>query len=162
MGICGSTAVSAEALRAKKLDDLIEKDKRDEEQKVKLLLLGAGESGKSTIFKQMRILYGVGFSEEDRKNFRAVIHSNTVLSMRSLVTQATERGLHIAADVSQRAQRAAAEQPACPDSSGCCDTDSAFLAACSEACHHAQPCLAPAPPLCPLPLLLTPLPCSAP
>ena len=31
---------------------------------------GAGESGKSTVFKQMRILYGKGYINEDRKQVR--------------------------------------------------------------------------------------------
>ena len=39
---------------------------------------GAGESGKSTIFKQMKILYGTGFKDDDRKQQTPVIMQNII------------------------------------------------------------------------------------
>ena len=51
---------------------------------MKLLLLGAGESGKSTIAKQMKILHKDGFSEE-RKNLKPVVYTNTFQSMLAIV-----------------------------------------------------------------------------
>ena len=52
-----------------KLDKANAQDFEKEREKVKLLLLGAGESGKSTLFKQMQILYGKGFDEAERRRF---------------------------------------------------------------------------------------------
>ena len=41
------------------------------------MLLGAGESGKSTIFKQMKILYGDNsMTQEDKNLIRSIIHNN--------------------------------------------------------------------------------------
>ncbi|KAF4520535.1 hypothetical protein B566_EDAN008734 [Ephemera danica] len=48
----------------KKINQQIQKDKQVYRATHRLLLLGAGESGKSTIVKQMRILHVNGFSEE--------------------------------------------------------------------------------------------------
>ncbi|VDP45827.1 unnamed protein product [Heligmosomoides polygyrus] len=47
-------------------------------REVKLLLLGAGESGKSTIVKQMKIIHETGYSDEERKQYRPVVFSNTI------------------------------------------------------------------------------------
>lgn len=43
--------------------------------------VGAGESGKSTIVKQMRIIHGGGYTEADRKEFIPVVFLNTIRSM---------------------------------------------------------------------------------
>ncbi len=54
-------------------------------QEVKLLLLGAGESGKSTFIKQMKIIHGVVFEPDQIKEFRKIIYQNMVKGMRVLV-----------------------------------------------------------------------------
>ena len=45
------------------------------------LVLGAGESGKSTIVKQMKIIHESGFTSEDFKQYRPVVYSNTIQSL---------------------------------------------------------------------------------
>ncbi|KAL3287630.1 hypothetical protein HHI36_002099 [Cryptolaemus montrouzieri] len=55
----------------KRISDQINRELAKEKQRYRathrLLLLGAGESGKSTIVKQMRILHVDGFSEREKK-----------------------------------------------------------------------------------------------
>ncbi|VDI77611.1 guanine nucleotide-binding protein G(s) subunit alpha-like isoform X1 [Mytilus californianus] len=52
----------------KRIDEELKKEKQVYRATHRLLLLGAGESGKSTIVKQMRILHVNGFSADERKN----------------------------------------------------------------------------------------------
>lgn len=54
-------------------------------REVKLLLLGAGESGKSTIVKQMKIIHETGYSDEERKAYKPVVYSNTIQSMMAII-----------------------------------------------------------------------------
>ena len=49
------------------------------------LFLGAGESGKSTFLKQMKIIHGVVFEPEQLKEFRRIIYQNMIKAMRVLV-----------------------------------------------------------------------------
>ncbi|CAB1336251.1 unnamed protein product, partial [Coregonus sp. 'balchen'] len=51
----------------KKIEKQLQKDKQIYRATHRLLLLGAGESGKSTIVKQMRILHVNGFNAEEKK-----------------------------------------------------------------------------------------------
>lgn len=62
----------------------LEEEKRLEAEKIKLLLLGAGESGKSTVFKQMRILYGSAKTDDDLKMYGVVVRSNIIVATRKL------------------------------------------------------------------------------
>uniref|UniRef100_A0A8R1DJ02 Guanine nucleotide-binding protein alpha-16 subunit n=1 Tax=Caenorhabditis japonica TaxID=281687 RepID=A0A8R1DJ02_CAEJA len=73
------------ASRSKKIDKLLKEDADSKNRVVKLLLLGAGESGKSTILKQMRIIHDVGYTTEERKVFRAVVYGNIILSLTTLI-----------------------------------------------------------------------------
>ena len=63
-GLSGITPEERAAIQAStKMDRELLGDSDTEDRVLKLLLLGTGESGKSTIFKQMQILHEDGFSE---------------------------------------------------------------------------------------------------
>ncbi|KAJ8039526.1 Guanine nucleotide-binding protein G(i) subunit alpha [Holothuria leucospilota] len=70
---------------SKEIDKLLELEKRKMQKIVKLLLLGAGESGKSTIVKQMRIIHNIAFSDCERMAYKLIIHSNIIQSVRAIV-----------------------------------------------------------------------------
>ncbi|CAB1314633.1 unnamed protein product [Coregonus sp. 'balchen'] len=46
---------------------------------------GAGESGKSTIVKQMKIIHEDGYSEDECKQYIAVVYSNTIQSIMAII-----------------------------------------------------------------------------
>lgn len=48
-------------------------------------ITGAGESGKSTILKQMKLIHEGGYSRDERESFKEIIYSNTVQSMRVIL-----------------------------------------------------------------------------
>ncbi|KAI7811958.1 guanine nucleotide binding protein (G protein), alpha inhibiting activity polypeptide a [Triplophysa rosa] len=71
--------------RSKMIDKNLRDDGERASREVKLLLLGAGESGKSTIVKQMKIIHEEGYSEEECKQFKAVVYSNTIQSIIAII-----------------------------------------------------------------------------
>jgi len=58
------------------------------------LLLGAGESGKSTVLKQMRLIHAGGFSPDECKQWRVVIFNNLVQAFHTVLTAMYEFDVH--------------------------------------------------------------------
>lgn len=71
--------------RSKAIEKNLKEDGVQAAKDIKLLLLGAGESGKSTIVKQMKIIHEGGFTSEDNKQYKPVVYSNTVQSLAAIV-----------------------------------------------------------------------------
>ncbi|KAB0801308.1 hypothetical protein PPYR_05662 [Photinus pyralis] len=86
MGCSVSTTGDKEASeRSKKIDRDLRADGERAASEVKLLLLGAGESGKSTIVKQMKIIHETGYSKEECEQYRSVVYSNTIQSLMAII-----------------------------------------------------------------------------
>uniref|UniRef100_A0A8C5MY88 Guanine nucleotide-binding protein G(i) subunit alpha-2 n=1 Tax=Leptobrachium leishanense TaxID=445787 RepID=A0A8C5MY88_9ANUR len=85
MGCTASAEDKAAAERSKNIDKNLREDGEKAAREVKLLLLGAGESGKSTIVKQMKIIHEDGYSEEECRQYRAVVYSNTIQSIMAII-----------------------------------------------------------------------------
>ncbi|XP_030635196.1 guanine nucleotide-binding protein G(i) subunit alpha-1-like [Chanos chanos] len=71
--------------RSKMIDRNLRAERNKSEREVRLLLLGADESGKSTIAKQIKIICEGDYSEEERKRYKAVVHSNTIQSITAII-----------------------------------------------------------------------------
>lgn len=81
----GCAASTEEEKRSKEFDKQLKKDAEIAARDIKLLLLGAGECGKSTILKQMKIINMDGFGKEEFDTYKGIIYSNTVQSLGSIV-----------------------------------------------------------------------------
>ncbi|OXU18059.1 hypothetical protein TSAR_000376 [Trichomalopsis sarcophagae] len=86
MGCASSSHIDkAAAERSKKIDKDLRADGERIANEVKLLLLGAGESGKSTIVKQMKIIHETGYSQEECEQYKPVVYSNTIQSLMTII-----------------------------------------------------------------------------
>lgn len=50
-----------------------------------ICLAGTGESGKSTFIKQMRIIHGSGYSDEDKRGFTKLVYQNIFTAMQAMI-----------------------------------------------------------------------------
>uniref|UniRef100_UPI0037E76EE2 guanine nucleotide-binding protein subunit alpha-14-like n=1 Tax=Semicossyphus pulcher TaxID=241346 RepID=UPI0037E76EE2 len=83
---CCLSADEEERLRIhKEIERQIRRDKSKSRRELKLLLLGTGESGKSTFIKQMRIINGSGYSDADRKGFTRLVFQNIITAIQVLI-----------------------------------------------------------------------------
>jgi len=85
----GSNETKEQSEANRRINIEIQKDKHLYRSTHRLLLLGAGESGKSTIVKQMRILHVDGFKDDERKEKIVDIKKNmrdAMLAMTNAMT----------------------------------------------------------------------------
>ncbi|XP_030377777.1 guanine nucleotide-binding protein subunit alpha-11-like [Scaptodrosophila lebanonensis] len=71
--------------RAKALKKAEREKKRQSREELKVFILGAGEAGKSTLIKQMQIIYGKGYSNEQKRAFIPLIYRNIFVSMKTMI-----------------------------------------------------------------------------
>jgi GTPase SAR1 family protein len=106
MGACASN-VKVSTIQAeidREITKQLSQERRKLEEEIKLLLLGSGEAGKSTLSKQMRILFLNGFTTEERLSFRVPIYDNILSSARVLITAAVQLKLELSADLKKGAE----------------------------------------------------------
>src|SRR3989338_10652418 len=96
MGCAQSKSPEEEALtrNSREIDRFLKGDGRYLAAPVKVLLLGIGESGKSTVFKQCKLLQDEtsGFSDVEVLSFLPAIHNNILSQMALLCYQARVDG----------------------------------------------------------------------
>ncbi|KAJ7272046.1 G-protein alpha subunit [Mycena haematopus] len=93
MGACISLPDRASKARNDKIDRLLEEDLARYKKECKILLLGLSESGKSTVMKQMKIIYQQGFTTDELLGLRPTIHKNAVDSAHTVVRALRTCGL---------------------------------------------------------------------
>ncbi|XP_053706656.1 guanine nucleotide-binding protein G(o) subunit alpha-like isoform X1 [Synchiropus splendidus] len=86
MGLCLRQGITEEAKKAKLKSSRIEQDlceqAKTEMNVVKILMLGAAESGKSTLIKQIKIIHSHGFSKPELITFKPAVLDNLLTSMK--------------------------------------------------------------------------------
>jgi len=78
MGGCVSSEPAPEDKTSEDINKELDEDAANENAVHKILVLGAGESGKTTLFKQMIQIYGQGWDDNKKKAFVPIIRGNVL------------------------------------------------------------------------------------
>lgn len=93
---CVQSSISPEKRaqqRSRQIDADIRRDGKRASREVKLLLLGAGESGKSTIVKQIRMIHDSYLSKDECLEYKPVVHNNTIQSLIAIIKGMNKLGI---------------------------------------------------------------------
>ncbi|KAF4621487.1 hypothetical protein D9613_001240 [Agrocybe pediades] len=75
------------------IDRELEEDHKKFKRECKILLLGSGESARSTIVKQMKIIHQDGFKPEELDEYRPVVYKNVLDSAQQVIVFMKKIGL---------------------------------------------------------------------
>ncbi|KAK5981973.1 Guanine nucleotide-binding protein alpha-5 subunit [Trichostrongylus colubriformis] len=82
--LCGLWKESGDQAKSRQIDSELRKEHVSERKRMKILLLGSADSGKSTIVKQMRLIHAAGFNETEAIDAIFVIRKNIVDSFHAI------------------------------------------------------------------------------
>ncbi|KAJ3204744.1 guanine nucleotide-binding protein subunit alpha [Dinochytrium kinnereticum] len=111
MGCSQSTEDKEKRQRNDEIEAALKKEKASLKNEVKMLLLGAGESGKSTILKQMKLIHDNGYNNDEREAFKEIIFSNTVQSMRVILEAMQNMGIQLANPANEKHKAVILDMP---------------------------------------------------
>ncbi|CEO96996.1 hypothetical protein PBRA_005600 [Plasmodiophora brassicae] len=85
MGACLSSTYNEEFRGSVVLSSILDRERKDAASQYVILFLGTGESGKSTFFKQLKIIHGGGIDKGDRAAIRACIRTMIISDVMTLI-----------------------------------------------------------------------------
>ncbi|KKY28296.1 putative g protein complex alpha subunit [Phaeomoniella chlamydospora] len=118
MGACGSTEAGDDMEQKKRsaaIDRKLEDDQKKLRRECKILLLGSGESGKSTIVKQMKIIHQNGYTPEELALYRLTIYKNLVDCMKALIAAIEQFEIEVTSEEIRELQQYIADYNIEPD-----------------------------------------------
>ncbi|CDO70956.1 hypothetical protein BN946_scf184829.g65 [Trametes cinnabarina] len=109
MGACMSSGGVEITEEEKRLHREAEKSLKEAKLKlskqVKVLLLGSGDSGKSTILKQMRLIHRVPFSSQEIESYRQLVFNNLTHGLYSVIEAMEDMELEVSPENSWLVQK---------------------------------------------------------
>lgn len=101
---------------SREIDQMLSKHGKQFKQEIKLLLLGPGESGKSTVFKQMKIIQkNGGYKEDELSAYKYIIYGNCITQMKVIVSAAAKLNIQLENDENKERAARVAKLPAAGD-----------------------------------------------
>ena len=92
MACCFKSCKEREAAqRSREIDRYLKEESQRMSRQLSVLLAGTHSSGKSTFLKRLRMLYGRGYTEEDRLQLRPDIYRTILNGMASVIHHHQER-----------------------------------------------------------------------
>lgn len=70
-----------------------------DQQDVKILLLGSGECGKTTLWRHLKMIYCGGFNDDERNDMTSVVKINLISDIKTLVEAIQNSGQNVADDL---------------------------------------------------------------
>ncbi|KAF8632094.1 hypothetical protein AX15_002048 [Amanita polypyramis BW_CC] len=103
MGLCVSYPANLEVTdedraRHREAEKLLREAKTKLASQVKVLLLGSGDSGKSTVLKQMRLIHKLPFTPQEIETFRQIAFDNVIRGLRYVLEAMEEMDMRVSAD----------------------------------------------------------------